>query len=156
MKAEDLMIGDWVYLISTIHNVSFPDNGVIQDEGYTTTHTPIKTTTVSENCVSYYSNKLELYITASSEDIEPIPLTPEILEKNGFEKDELIESYNHYCGMDNRVSLNDDFYYINSRNTWYVHIDSEDYSTIANCELTYVHELQHLLKLCNIDREIMI
>ena len=89
-----------------------------------------------------------------SDNIEPIPLTPEILEKNGFEKNELIESYNHYCGMDNRVSLNDDFYYINSRNTWYVHVDSEDYSTIAGCELTYVHELQHLLRLCKIDKEI--
>jgi hypothetical protein len=66
MKVEELMIGDWVHLISTIHNVSFPDNGVIQDEGYTTTRTPIKITTVSENCVSYYSNKLELYITLSS------------------------------------------------------------------------------------------
>lgn len=87
---------------------------------------------------------------------EPIPLTPEILEKNGFERDELIESYNHYCGMDNRVSLNDDFYYINSRNTWHVHVDSEDYCTIANCELTYVHELQHILRLCKIDKEIVV
>ena len=84
MKVEDLMIGDLVHSISTIHNVSFPDNGVIQDEGYTTIRTPIKITTVSENCVSYYSNKLELYITLSSEEIEPISLTPEILEKNGI------------------------------------------------------------------------
>lgn len=84
---------------------------------------------------------------------KPIPLTPEILEKNGFERENLITSYNHYTGIDNRVSLNDDFYCMNSRNMWNVHIDSEDYSTIANCELTYVHELQHLLKLCNIDFE---
>lgn len=30
MKVENLMIGDWVYLINTIHNVSFPDNGVFK------------------------------------------------------------------------------------------------------------------------------
>lgn len=88
--------------------------------------------------------------------IYPIPLTPEMLEKNGFKRENLITSYNHYIGIDNRVSLNDDFYYINSRNTWHVHVDSEDYCTIANCELTYVHELQHILRLCKIDKEIVV
>lgn len=151
LKATDIMVGDWVHLINTSHNVSFPENGVIQDEGYTTIRTPIKITTVSENCVSYYSNKLKSYITLSIEEIEPIPLTPDILEKNGFERENLITSYNHYTGIDNRVSLNDDFYCMNSRNKWNVYIDSEDYCTIANCELTYLHELQHLLTLCKID-----
>ena len=87
---------------------------------------------------------------------EPIPITIELLEKNGFERENLITSYNHYTGIDNRVSLNDDFYYINSRDVWSVHVDSEDYCTIANCELTYLHELQHLLKLCNIDFEFVV
>ena len=82
---------------------------------------------------------------------EPIPLTPEILEKNGFEREKLITFYNHYTGIDNRVTLNDDFMSMNSKNMWSVHIDSEDYCTIANCELTYLHELQHLLNLCKID-----
>lgn len=85
--------------------------------------------------------------------VTPIPITKELLEKNWFKRENLITSYNYYIGIDNRVSLNDDFYYINSRNTWSVHIDNEDYCTIANCELTYLHELQHLLKLCNIDFE---
>lgn len=88
--------------------------------------------------------------------VTPIPITKEILEKNGFERENLITSYNHYTGIDNRVSLNDDFYYINSRDVWSVHVDSEDYCTIANCELTYLHELQHLLKLCKINFEFVI
>lgn len=87
---------------------------------------------------------------------EPIPLTPEILKKNGFERENLITSYNHYIGIDNRVSLNDDFYCMNSRNMWTAHIDSEDYCTVAHCELTYLHELQHLLRLCNIDFEFVV
>jgi hypothetical protein len=147
MKVEELMIGDWVHLISTIHNVSFPDNGVIQDEGYTTTRTPIKITTVSENCVSYYSNKLELYITLSSEDIEPIPLTPEILEKNGFEgiKEGRFPSLrNHY---------NDIIFQLER-------IKEERYCKILyifkNIPICYVHELQHALKLCKINKEIII
>ena len=84
---------------------------------------------------------------------EPIPITKELLEKNGFVRENLITSYNHYIGIDNRVSLNDDFYCMNSRNMWTVHIDSEYYCTIAHCELTYLHELQHLLRICKINFE---
>lgn len=84
---------------------------------------------------------------------EPIPLTPELLEKNGFEREKLITLYNHFTGIDNRVSLNDDFMSMNSKNMWSVHIDSEDYCTIAHCELTYLHQLQALLNICKIDFE---
>lgn len=91
-----------------------------------------------------------------SDSIEPILLTPEILEKNGFERDKNISLYNAYTGINSRVTLHDDFMSMNSRNMWDVHVDSEDYCTIANCELTYVHELQHLLKLCKIYKEIVV
>ncbi len=87
---------------------------------------------------------------------QPIPITKELLEKNGFIREENIQLYNHYTGIDNRVSLNDDFYSMNSKNMWNVHIDSEDYCTIAYCELTYLHELQHLLRLCNINFEFVV
>lgn len=133
IRVTDLMVGDLV-----LH-----DGKVIRVDA------------VHKRKIGYHKTKDKLTWLFSGQ-FEPIFLTPSILEKNGFEKDELIESYNHYCGMDNRVSLNDDFYYINSRNTWYVHIDSEDYRTIASCELTYVHELQHILRLCKIDKRIVI
>ena len=88
--------------------------------------------------------------------VEPVPLTSEILEKNGFEKAENIQLYYYCLGIDDRVSLHDYACDINSSNTWHVHIDSEDYCTIANCELTYVHELQQILRLCKIDKEIVV
>ena len=88
-----------------------------------------------------------------NDNIKPIPITQKLLEKNGFAREENIKLYNHYTGIDNRVSLNDNFYYINSRDMWSVHIDNEDYCTIAHCELTYLHELQHLLRICKIDFE---
>lgn len=91
-----------------------------------------------------------------SDSIEPIQLTPEILEKNGFERDKNISLYNAYTGINSRVILHDDFMYLNSRNMWHVHIDSEDYCTIANCELTHVHQLQQLLRLCKIYKEILV
>ena len=98
----------------------------------------------------------EEHFVRSLVTFEPIPLTPEILEKNGFEKEGVIELYNLYAGIDHRVTIHDDKEYMNSNNEWYVHVDSEDYSTIAGCELTYVHELQHLLKLCKIYKEIVL
>lgn len=86
----------------------------------------------------------------------PIPLTPEILEKNGFEKDKFIPQEKYYNGIDNRVIVHNDKEFMNSVNEWHAHIDSEDYCTIAHCELTYLHELQHLLRLCNIDFEFLV
>lgn len=90
-----------------------------------------------------------------SDSIEPIPLTPKILEKNGFRLEHNIGFY-ALIGIDDRVELQNDKEYMNSRNEWHVHIDSEDYCTIASCELTYLHELQHLLSLCKIYNEIVV
>ena len=93
------------------------------------------------------------YYRIHFEHLEPILITPELLEKNGFERDKNISLYNAYTGINSRVTLHDDFMSMNSRNMWHVHIDSEDFCTIANCELTYLHELQHLLRICKIDFE---
>lgn len=94
----------------------------------------------------------------SDEDIsnfQPIPLTQEILEKNGFE-DQGFRHHNELNGIDDRVVLSNERKRMNSINEWHVHIDSEDHCIIASCELTYVHELQHLLKLCKINKEIVV
>ena len=87
-----------------------------------------------------------------NDNIKPIPITKEILEKNGFEN-QGFRHHDEYNGIDNRVVLSNYKDYMNSANEWYVHIDSEDYCSIASCELTYLHELQHLLNLCKIDFE---
>ena len=89
-------------------------------------------------------------------DCQPIPITPELLLKNGFRIDNVIRinsHYNHFSGVNNRVTLNDSQEFMNSYNEWNVHIDNNDYETIATCELTYLHELQHQLKFNEIDFE---
>ena len=43
-------------------------------------------------------------------DCQPIPITPELLLKNGFDIDNVIRinsHYNHFSGVDNRVTLHD-------------------------------------------------
>jgi hypothetical protein len=131
MKVCDLMVGDLV-----LH-----DGKVIRVDA------------VHKRKIGYHKTKDKLTWLFSGQ-FEPIPLTPEILEKNGFEFDDVIPECRMFMGIDDRVALRNDKEYMNSDNEWHVHIDSEDYCTIANCELTYVHELQHVLKLCGIDKEI--
>lgn len=131
LSSRDLMVGDWLM---------FNDNPC-QVKGL---H--------SDDSAALVGYKSPYFLI----DAEPIPLTPEILEKNGFERDKNISLYNAYTGINSRVILHDDFMSMNSRNVWDVHVDSEDYCTIATCELTYVHQLQQLLRLCKIDKEIVV
>ena len=76
---------------------------------------------------------------------EPIPLTPEILEKN-FEKKTFYGIYDDYFDLDIRE-----------------YSDSIYVATFHNCEasfpdqsvtLSFVHELQHFLNHCGIEHEI--
>ena len=130
MKASELQLGDWIqgYLPDTYSKVC----GILNE-------TRIAVTT-----------KDGTYMDVSIEDIQPILLTSEILEKNGFgyiEKDENILHYylgepyfskdlNLHIGTYNtgRFWLN---YYYN-----YIH------------GLRYVHQLQEAFRLFGIEKEI--
>jgi hypothetical protein len=93
-----------------------------------------------------------------SDSIEPIPLTPEILEKNGFEhikqkviipskSQEEVEVEYMYC-----KELPCSFDIIHGYLMFNSNIDLCSIRMVVN----YVHELQHLLKLCGIDKEIVV
>lgn len=80
--------------------------------------------------------------------LSPIPITPEILEKNFgsalngcyFEGDEFYELMIH--------EVND--------GTWIIKHDNIEFSDIPRQQVmvSYVHELQHALRLCGIEKEI--
>ena len=95
---------------------------------------------------------------------EPIQLTPEILEKNGFHKQD-----NYYVITD--IPKANSFWNIKIRfateHPTYVkrieigNVDGSDaininMSTIGSGKIYYVHELQHALKLCGIKKEIIL
>ena len=133
MKANELIRGDWIYLCNTPCRVKdIIDDGVINYE----------------------------------KDVTPIPLTEEILRNNGFKNDVLAEKSIIAEGTsnfsviliseDNRIMINNIDEYLNSFNNWHIHIDTEDMRTMCTAEITYVHELQHLLKLCKIEKEIIL
>lgn len=87
--------------------------------------------------------------TSNIEVIHPIPLTPEILEKNGFEVDEKDENMLkwRWSVIDNCISYD--------KSTGIVRIFYPSGLVFVKI-LEFVHELQHALRLCNIDKKIVL
>lgn len=130
MKANELMIGDWVEVINSDHLKyvkvrNILDNSIITEEG------------------EYESEEVKLT------NIKSIPLTEEILESNGFVRYDKHEysvtdsNYNYLkvrCYADTNFEIGNAF--------------DEEGELQAFADIQYVHELQHALRLCGIDKNI--
>ena len=145
MKCEDLMIGDWVIVngkpmqVASIGTtrVGFKDEG-----GYIFYH---------------------LY-----EEVNPIQLTKEILVNNGFERiDTTIGNYALSIDVEKVYDKNDystrEFLRIGTylRGGYFngfFEIENSTQEEYSSCKrrCKYVHELQHSLRLCGINKEIKI
>lgn len=79
---------------------------------------------------------------ATTEDynIFPIPITPEILKKNGFRLDTYSEEF-----------MSGKWW---TRNDFVIHESMNDSVGRNNFSYKYVHQLQHALRLCGIEKEI--
>lgn len=128
MEAKELMIGDWLYYRGQFNAFCF------------------RVEQITKRKVGYHAepNESRMYYIILSE-CKPIPITPEFLERNGFEK---VQS----------------LYYLKSLNKLYLCFI--EYNIVNNClfindglvprPINYVHQLQHALKLCGIEKEITI
>lgn len=127
MRATDLMIGDLVHYIGDlVYYIGDVCNNDVN----------IRVREIHEDFV---------YSTLAADDfyydeLEPIPLTPKILEKNGFVEKEfyselIVGDYRIICDLHN-VCI--------QRNG---HVD-------LDIPIEYLHELQHSLRLCGIEKEI--
>lgn len=139
MEAKDLMIGDWV-----------------QCEG---DYRTIGSLEIDETGEYWFWSKEHQALCLLSEH-EPIPLTPEILEKNGFEKkwhdrskltifdprndDVTSVSYDYRNATVTIDALS--FMLVNKHNMRGQKLDS------VQCR--FVHELQHALRICGIEKKI--
>ena len=126
MDCKDLMVGDWVIC------------NHYQDKPFT------KQFGVADFAKGEY------------EFCEPIPLTEDILVKNGFkfQRHEFKTTNDDYWISDDKRIIFRGEHMTNSFNKWSVHVDTEDMRTMGYFEITYVHQLQHLLRLCGIKKEI--
>jgi hypothetical protein len=135
MKATELMIGDYVKYQEHIYIVE-----EISAQGWV--HLIYPDIRIRVNITSDYIMHL----------LEPIPLTKEILEKNGF-----TQCVTAPCGyykapnydmFDILFHVSEDAY----EDTWHTEVftDHNDNNFVLY-NLCYVHELQHILRVCNLN-----
>lgn len=132
MDIEELSVGNFVYL----------KNGKLLQG--------LQVTGIGDSFVNLKTSDEYPNVLYPLNDIEPIPLTKEILKKNEFIDYSFPFAY--FCSKDRRIEVkaitnSGDGY-------WCVHVDNEDFETIGSCDVQYVHEMQHLLRLCRYEKEI--
>ncbi len=133
MNATDLMLGDWVYNSlkekCKVHAISNIFDSNIHLDNYDKPN---------DGC-------FELAF-----EVEPIPLTPEILEKNGFVNVENKQTSTII------YSFRDSLFRIEVYD--FSHININSYYTDGYCDtfISSIHELQHVLRLCGINKEIVL
>ena len=88
---------------------------------------------------------------------EPIPITTEIIEKNEFVANKHVYPYPYYEYINKEDKLKIGFAFPQGNKTSYkdpwVYIDSERVF-IEHLPCMFVHQLQQVLRLCGIDKEI--
>lgn len=156
MKLKDLMVGDWVH--SKLHNV---DTVIIDVEGKVLKDQPELEYTES---VSVWLSSKACWERHYLGEIEPIPLTEKILTDSGFIRLENGVYTNIYAlNVSGESDKEDCFYFsVNGKmeNPDSIKIMFVPYSRTFWLDLIirscYVHELQHILRLCGIEKEIII
>ena len=134
MKPEDLMIGDYVIRKNVSKEILIVD-------------------TVDSIRNIVYLDLDGLGITEKIENIEPIPLTQKILEKNGFVE---FMPHNWQIVIDNiMIEIREPEHNMAIWLDWSEH-ETEKYASYMLPGPNYAHELQHALRLCNISKEIVI
>lgn len=138
MKTSELMIGDLLYL----------------------NRRPVRVDAIGFNGSISYSEKGG-FGGIGVDKLSPIPITEEILVKNGFEY-----AYNEASEMRNKQLLvaNIGGHYIEVRldkknvAIWYDYDENGDgvYSDVLIDLPHHVHNFQHLLRLCGIEKELTI
>ena len=138
MKANELQIGDYVdYRGQVIKVTSLYDKGGSNEVGW--------------------SDKESVWVNA--DNVVPIPLITEILKKNGFET----EDYVHFSiqGQSDILELLlvevpfDGYYFDIVRTEKTINkCNQRCYIDRYFASIDYVHQLQHALRLCGIEKEI--
>lgn len=135
MKANELMLGDWV-----VYNGDVDYINPIRIEGMDI---------ATGMCVTSDRDDVGF------DGVWPIPLTAEILEKNGFIKSEEVSDTPPY---DKDEEGNMYYSFKGECKFWGWWQPDNKYfipaNAMGNIEIKFVHELQHALRLCNIDKTI--
>lgn len=126
IRQRDLSIGDWV------------------DAGGEPAKI-IQLGIVGRNKAKGLSGKIHGFLTSS--EIEPIPITSEILKSNGWYEDDY-DTCTDYITDDTIIMYNKE------RKDWKACIMNGSPVVRVKVFFTYVHELQHALRLAGLDKDI--
>lgn len=133
MKCRELMVGDWVSQNEMSIQITFVGNGYASFED-------------DEGNLCQLDDKYN--------QPEPIPLTPEILEKNGFHLELSSDKENVYSHFD-EGDCTPIIFLSAGQEKWTLHVKNY---ILKKCldftifhDTLYVHELQHALRLCELN-----
>ena len=137
MKANELMIGDYVQVPELIDKVE-------EYEAYC----KVKQLRITDLDVVEFKE-------LNYDEIQPIPLTSEILKKIGF-KEQVLDVMQLDEYKDGKLIYYIYWKYIDKKEGGYLKIASFTYEIggFSRFHIKYVHELQHALRLCGIDKKI--
>lgn len=135
MKLIDLAIGDLLLINNTPHKIQAIDSidaEILADDEL------------------YYVGEDRCH---SEDKIEGIPITPEILENNGFEMFKY-DGWVHYYRIFGNSAIPFVLHSMIGGEMLSQEVDIFSTSTDTNCgiEINYVHELQHALRLCGLNK----
>lgn len=136
MKANELMIGDWVRITDDDTDMSF----VSQISGISSVGNIYARMPEGETAYPF-----------AEDCAEPIPITPEILEKNFGVVERSSDGYNLVI---NRELILLAFHLKATLDFWIAQPRDCPHLTYSLPLPRYVHELQHALRLCGIKKEI--
>lgn len=143
MEANELMIGDWV---------SYKGNPtkIRTIEIYNVDVGPLQVTIT-------YGDRICGLTVIDVSMLKPIPLTPEILEKNGWkQKKGFIQHGNFGNGPLMIWHTEDNKILRHFTHEMEISDLSSDRGFRVRFDCNYVHQLQHALKLCQIEKEIQL
>lgn len=137
MKTNELMIGDWV-CHKDYPSIPLQVNGV-------SSKLCLKHSLLWNEESSKYE-RIERYSEADYDDLRPVKITDEILEKNGFTRYSVAHFNLQQWVLNEGNGCRVSFYQDVKIGKW----------VIKDIWIDYIHELQHVMRLCGIDKEIVL
>lgn len=137
MKANELMVGN-----------------IVRYDGMTVYINQVNKTKI-EGLID--KNDLLIDIRFSVELLEPIPITEELLLKNGFDEPFYrtdTKCYTHVRSLENGCELWVRFHV--PRKYWYLDVVNEDGFILSSGKVDYLHQLQNLCNIAGLDVELNI
>lgn len=137
---RDLSIGDYVRVKMCKWDYDDPDT------------LDAKVLSIEGNSVGVGYDNSGIVMSAFVDDLQPIPITAEVLEKNGLEQNSNCLDYrfiidNIYCSISKGIKC------------WYVNIydiSNSPHTPIFKAHIIHIHELQHALRLAKVGKEIVL